>query len=79
MSSVFLFLFYFFIVQVNLAYAYETKHHLCMVLTMMNGGDLGFHIHRMGLPGLTKDRVRFYAAEVCCGLIHLHEKSILYR
>uniref|UniRef100_A0AAX7TRJ4 G protein-coupled receptor kinase n=1 Tax=Astatotilapia calliptera TaxID=8154 RepID=A0AAX7TRJ4_ASTCA len=64
---------------VNLAYAYETKHNLCMVLTMMNGGDLGFHIHRMGSPGLTKDRVRFYAAEVCCGLIHLHQKSILYR
>uniref|UniRef100_A0A3Q4GJ00 G protein-coupled receptor kinase n=1 Tax=Neolamprologus brichardi TaxID=32507 RepID=A0A3Q4GJ00_NEOBR len=64
---------------VNLAYAYETKHNLCMVLTMMNGGDLGFHIHRMGSPGLTKDRARFYAAEVCCGLIHLHQKSILYR
>ncbi|XP_019216281.1 G protein-coupled receptor kinase 5 isoform X2 [Oreochromis niloticus] len=64
---------------VNLAYAYETKHNLCMVLTMMSGGDLGYHIHRMGSPGLSKDRVHFYAAEVCCGLIHLHQKSILYR
>ncbi|XP_078128236.1 G protein-coupled receptor kinase 5 isoform X2 [Sander vitreus] len=64
---------------VNLAYAYETKHALCMVLTMMSGGDLKFHIHNIGEPGLDKDRARFYAAEICCGLIHLHQKSILYR
>uniref|UniRef100_A0A8C4GGH7 G protein-coupled receptor kinase n=1 Tax=Dicentrarchus labrax TaxID=13489 RepID=A0A8C4GGH7_DICLA len=64
---------------VNLAYAYETKHALCMVLTMMSGGDLRFHIYNIGVPGLDKDRVRFYAAEVCCGIIHLHQKSIVYR
>ncbi|XP_070780149.1 G protein-coupled receptor kinase 5 isoform X2 [Enoplosus armatus] len=64
---------------VNLAYAYETKHALCMVLTMMSGGDLRFHIYNIGSPGLDRDRVQFYAAEVCCGLIHLHQKSILYR
>ncbi|XP_054612537.1 G protein-coupled receptor kinase 6-like isoform X2 [Dunckerocampus dactyliophorus] len=64
---------------VNLAYAYETKHTLCLVLTMMSGGDLKFHIYNMGVAGLDADRVRFYAAEVCCGLMHLHAKSILYR
>ncbi|TNN35266.1 G protein-coupled receptor kinase 6 [Liparis tanakae] len=64
---------------VNLAYAYETKHALCMVLTMMSGGDLKFHIHNIGVPGLHEDRVRFYAAEVCCGLMHLHQNAILYR
>lgn len=65
--------------MVNLAYAYETKHALCMVLTMMSGGDLRFHIYNIGEAGLDKDRVCFYAAEVCCGLMHLHQKSILYR
>ncbi|KAM7392332.1 hypothetical protein PAMA_007446 [Pampus argenteus] len=64
---------------VNLAYAYETKHALCMVLTMLSGGDLRFHIYNIGPPGLDEDRVQFYAAEVCCGLIHLHQKSIVYR
>ncbi|XP_053267320.1 G protein-coupled receptor kinase 5 isoform X2 [Pleuronectes platessa] len=64
---------------VNLAYAYETKHALCMVLTMMSGGDLKYHIYNIGVPGLDRDRVCFYAAEVCCGLMHLHQKSILYR
>ncbi|CAL8318335.1 unnamed protein product [Lota lota] len=64
---------------VSLAYAYETKNSLCMVLTIMNGGDLRFHIYNMGSTGLDKERVQFYAAEVCCGLRHLHQKSIVYR
>ncbi|XP_061603705.1 G protein-coupled receptor kinase 5 isoform X1 [Phyllopteryx taeniolatus] len=64
---------------VNLAYAYETKRDLCLVLTMMSGGDLKFHIYNMGAAGLDAHRVRFYAAEVCCGLVHLHHKSIIYR
>lgn len=65
--------------QVNLAYTYETKHSLCMVLTMMSGGDLQYHIYAMGEPGLDRERVKFYAAQVCCGLMHLHRESILYR
>nr|XP_019937254.1 PREDICTED: G protein-coupled receptor kinase 5-like [Paralichthys olivaceus] len=64
---------------VNMAYAYETKHALCMVLTMMSGGDLRYHIYNIGVPGLDRDRACFYAAEVCCGLMHLHQKLILYR
>lgn len=65
--------------QVSLAYAYETKDALCLVLTIMNGGDLKFHIYNMGTPGFEKDRVQFYAAQICCGLEHLHRESIVYR
>ncbi|XP_035392074.1 G protein-coupled receptor kinase 5 isoform X3 [Electrophorus electricus] len=64
---------------VSLAYAYETKDALCLVLTIMNGGDLKFHIYNMGTPGFEKERVQFYAAEICCGLQHLHRESIVYR
>ncbi|KAJ8261110.1 hypothetical protein COCON_G00168330 [Conger conger] len=64
---------------VSLAYAYETKDLLCLVVTIMNGGDLKFHIYNMGTPGFDRDRVQFYAAEVCCGLEHLHMQSIVYR
>uniref|UniRef100_A0A6Q2X5C8 G protein-coupled receptor kinase n=1 Tax=Esox lucius TaxID=8010 RepID=A0A6Q2X5C8_ESOLU len=64
---------------VSLAYAYETKDALCLVLTLMNGGDLKFHIYSMGTPGFEKDRVQFYAAQICCGLDHLHQESIVYR
>ena len=39
---------------VNLAYAFETKDALCLVLTIMTGGDLKFHIYNMGgEPGFT--------------------------
>lgn len=63
----------------SLAYAYETKDALCLVLTIMNGGDLKFHIYNMGNPGFEDERVVFYAAEICCGLQHLHQEGIVYR
>ncbi|XP_043912014.1 G protein-coupled receptor kinase 5 [Protopterus annectens] len=64
---------------VNLAYAYETKDALCLVLTIMNGGDLKFHIYNMGNPGFEEDRATFYAAEILCGLEDLHREGIVYR
>lgn len=65
---------------VSLAYAYETKDALCLVLTIMNGGDLKFHIYNMGgEPGFDIPRARFYAAEVLCGLEHLHYQGLVYR
>ena len=67
------------LLKVSLAYAYETKDALCMVLTLMNGGDLKFHVHNMGNPGFEEERAVFYAAEVMLGLIHLHSKRIVYR
>jgi G protein-coupled receptor kinase len=45
------------------------------------GGDLKFHIYNMGTPepGFELARARFYAAEVVCGLEHLHQQGIVYR
>uniref|UniRef100_A0A671ME24 G protein-coupled receptor kinase n=1 Tax=Sinocyclocheilus anshuiensis TaxID=1608454 RepID=A0A671ME24_9TELE len=57
---------------VSLAYTYETKEALCLVLTLMNGGDLRFHIYNMGTEGLNKERVEFYAAEILCGLNYVY-------
>uniref|UniRef100_A0A8D2LJF7 G protein-coupled receptor kinase n=1 Tax=Varanus komodoensis TaxID=61221 RepID=A0A8D2LJF7_VARKO len=64
---------------VSLAYAYETKDALCLVLTLMNGGDLKFHIYHMGEAGFEEPRAVFYAAEICCGLEDLHNERIVYR
>ncbi|XP_010640059.1 G protein-coupled receptor kinase 4 isoform X2 [Fukomys damarensis] len=64
---------------VSLAYTYETKETLCLVLTIMNGGDLKFHIYNMGNPGFDEKRAVFYAAEVCCGLEDLQKERIAYR
>ncbi|XP_067414993.1 G protein-coupled receptor kinase 4 [Emydura macquarii macquarii] len=64
---------------VNLSYTYETKDALCLVLTIMNGGDLKFHIYNMGNPGFDEERAVFYAAELCCGLEDLQKERIVYR
>ncbi|ESO95058.1 hypothetical protein LOTGIDRAFT_117728 [Lottia gigantea] len=64
---------------VSLAYAFETKDALCLVLTIMNGGDLKFHIHNMGNPGFVEERAVFYAAEITCGLENLNREGIVYR
>ncbi|XP_061659475.1 G protein-coupled receptor kinase 6 isoform X2 [Syngnathoides biaculeatus] len=64
---------------VSLAYAYETKDTLCLVLTLMNGGDLKFHIYHMGEAGFDERRAVFYSAEICCGLEDLHREHIVYR
>ena len=64
--------------QVSLAYAFESKDALCLVLTIMNGGDLKFHIHNMGNQ-FEEERAIFYAAEITCGLENLHNEKIVYR
>eukprot|EP00093_Oithona_nana_P002543 02543.XXX_34655_29217_1 [CDS] Oithona nana genome sequencing. len=65
---------------VNLAYAFETKEALSLVLTIMTGGDLKFHIYNMGGdPGFSESRSKFYAAEILLGLDHLHSNGIVYR
>ncbi|KAK1886218.1 G protein-coupled receptor kinase 6 [Dissostichus eleginoides] len=68
-----------YVPPVSLAYAYETKDALCLVLTIMNGGDLKFHIYNMGNSGFDEQRAIFYAAEICCGLEDLHRERIVYR
>ncbi|KAJ0059207.1 hypothetical protein NL108_009592, partial [Boleophthalmus pectinirostris] len=70
---------------VNLAYAYDTKTHLCLVMTLMNGGDLRYHIYNLGYDGKGVDkgiemkRVVYYTAQITCGILHLHEMDIIYR
>ncbi|KAK7806162.1 hypothetical protein U0070_021108 [Myodes glareolus] len=68
-----------FFKEVSLAYTYETKDALCLVLTIMNGGDLKYHIYNLGNPGFEEPRAVFYAAELCCGLEDLQRERIVYR
>ncbi|XP_038651142.1 G protein-coupled receptor kinase 6 isoform X2 [Scyliorhinus canicula] len=64
---------------VSLTYTYETKDALCLVLTLMNGGDLKYHIYHMGEAGFQEQRAVFYAAQICCGLEHLQREMVVYR
>ncbi|KAM4627519.1 rhodopsin kinase grk7-b [Polymixia lowei] len=64
---------------VNLAYAYDNKTHLCLVMNLMNGGDLRFHIYELGERGIRMDRVVYYTAQITTGILHLHSMDIVYR
>ncbi|KAJ3591637.1 hypothetical protein NHX12_006769 [Muraenolepis orangiensis] len=66
---------------VSLAYAFQTKEQLCLVMTIMNGGDLKYHIYLVDdkNPGFCETRACYYLAQIIQGLEHLHQKRILYR
>ncbi|XP_074550880.1 rhodopsin kinase GRK1-like [Halichoeres trimaculatus] len=66
---------------VSLAYAFQTKEELCLVMTIMNGGDLKYHIYLVdeNNPGFDEPRACFYIAQIIQGLEHLHQKRIIYR
>jgi hypothetical protein len=72
-----------------LTFAFETKDSLCIILTLMNGGDLKFHIYHMHRDGFEESKTLFYTglfiffyfvlsyfeilAEIICGLRYLRE------
>uniref|UniRef100_A0A3Q2T9W6 G protein-coupled receptor kinase n=1 Tax=Fundulus heteroclitus TaxID=8078 RepID=A0A3Q2T9W6_FUNHE len=66
---------------VSLAYAFQTKEELCLVMTIMNGGDLKYHVYLVdeNNPGFEEPRACFYIAQIIQGLEHLHQKRIIYR
>ncbi|XP_046903172.1 rhodopsin kinase GRK1-like [Hypomesus transpacificus] len=66
---------------VTLAYAFQTKDELCLVMTIMNGGDLKYHVYLVDEdnPGFDEARACFYTAQIIQGMEHLHQKRIIYR
>ncbi|KAG2179966.1 hypothetical protein INT43_003753 [Umbelopsis isabellina] len=62
---------------VNLRYAFQDDENLFMVLDLMLGGDLRFHLERVG--SLPEEQVRFYAAELALALNYMHRRRIVHR
>jgi len=62
---------------VCLKYAVMDDDNLFLVLDLMVGGDLKFHLNKDERFG--EERSRFYAAEVLLGLEHMHSKGVIYR
>lgn len=61
----------------NLRYAYQTEESLFLMLDLMTGGDLSFHLRKA--RHMENELACFYAASVLEGLAHLHSKRIVYR
>mmetsp|Transcript_8627 Transcript_8627/g.34885 ORF Transcript_8627/g.34885 Transcript_8627/m.34885 type:complete len:630 (-) Transcript_8627:1620-3509(-) len=62
---------------VTLRYSFQTTQKLYLIMDFVNGGHLFFWLYRQGLfdTALT----RFYIAEICCAIGHLHSLNIMHR
>jgi len=61
----------------NLKYALQDEDKLYLILDLMLGGDLKFHLLQEGK--FSEKRGRFYAAEILLGLEHIHSCNVIYR
>ena len=62
---------------VNLKYAFHTKNDIYLVLDLMTGGDLAFHLNQKGR--FPKKECLYFAARILLGLQALHDKGYVYR
>ncbi|GAA5957154.1 hypothetical protein JCM3765_005422 [Sporobolomyces pararoseus] len=61
----------------NMRFAFQDDENLFMVLDLMLGGDLRFHLDRLG--SMKEEAVRFYVAEMALALGDLHKLGIVHR
>ncbi|KAI0741444.1 kinase-like protein [Daedaleopsis nitida] len=62
---------------VNMRYAFQDDENCFFVLDLMLGGDLRFHLERLG--SLSEEVVRYYIAEIGSALAYLHDHRIIHR
>eukprot|EP00545_Synedropsis_sp_CCMP1620_P011316 CAMPEP_0119004162 /NCGR_PEP_ID=MMETSP1176-20130426/987_1 /TAXON_ID=265551 /ORGANISM="Synedropsis recta cf, Strain CCMP1620" /LENGTH=684 /DNA_ID=CAMNT_0006955841 /DNA_START=247 /DNA_END=2301 /DNA_ORIENTATION=+ len=62
---------------VNLKYSFHSKDDVFLILDLMTGGDLGYHLHQKG--SFPKKECVYYAARIMLGLQALHDKRYVYR
>ncbi|KAI1175946.1 kinase-like domain-containing protein [Nemania sp. FL0916] len=60
----------------NLRYSFQDIEYMYLVVDLMSGGDLRFHISRRAF---TEDAVRFWIAELACALRYVHRQGIIHR
>jgi len=62
---------------VCLKYAFTTDTDVFLILDLMTGGDLGYHLSQKGR--FTMRETKYYAARTLLGIAAMHDKSIAYR
>lgn len=62
---------------VHLNYAFDDQESFYLVLPLVPGGDLAFHLSEHG--ALSLERCVCYIAEIALGMVHLHMLGYLYR
>jgi beta-adrenergic-receptor kinase len=62
---------------INLKYSFHSKDDVFLILDLMTGGDLGYHLHQRGK--FSKKECLYYAARIMLGLQALHNEEYVYR
>jgi beta-adrenergic-receptor kinase len=62
---------------INLKYCFHSKTDVFLILDLMTGGDLGYHLHQRGR--FSKKECLYYAARIMLGLQALHDEKYVYR
>ena len=62
---------------VKLWFTFQDEEDLFMVVDLLLGGDLGYHLEKFGRMPL--ERVKFYVSEISMALDYLRSKSIIHR
>jgi len=64
---------------INLKYSFQTVQELYLVLDLMSGGDLGYHLSQRKKFGHSSLQSLYYGARILLGLQALHDKGYVYR
>ena len=58
----------------KMEYAFQDLIFIYMVMEFVNGGELFYHLHRVGeRKGFAEERAKFYAAQLLLALDHMHK------
>ena len=60
-----------------MSYAFEDRENLYLVMDLMQGGDLRYHLAKH--KKFTEEQTRWFIACMLLGLEYLHQKGILHR
>ncbi|KAK9467242.1 kinase-like domain-containing protein [Lipomyces arxii] len=60
----------------NLRYSFQDADYLYIVVDLMTGGDLRFHLSRRTF---SESAIRFWIAELACALNYIHDRDIVHR
>ena len=63
----------------KLEYAFQDLLNVYMVMELVNGGELFYHLHTQKTKGFDQERAKFYAGQIVLALEHMHEQGVVYR
>lgn len=64
------------LIDIRIVCIAHTNNYRYLVVDLMTGGDLRFHISR---KTFTEEAVRFWIAELGCALRYIHGQNIIHR